>query len=307
MIALILACLAGWIWVTYVGAFAAFTDAAFPAVYGYGGLILAGLLIGALSILPMARSFTEGRGRSDGWWNSTIGRRMVGFGAATALYSCVGFLLAFPAYLIIGNGALASLAGMAATLPLQRFAKIALGRGTQKLRWFLAGRHVGLGGSSRFSGLLDEWANPWSPGMVLLGRSKYDPSWLVGIHDDRHVCTIASSRAGKGRSVIVPNLLTWPGSVICIDPKGENAAITALKRGPGGPGLSGYLGQTVRILDPLGEIRDPALQAFRVKFNPIETLDPTAPDYVERVRTIADALVVPGDHKDSFFDNAARS
>ena len=65
--------------------------------------------------------------------------------------------------------------------------------------------------------------------------------------------------------------------------------------------------QTVRILDPLCEGQDPALHKLRVKFNPIDMLDPAAPDYVERVRTIADALVVPGDNKDSFFDNAARS
>src|SRR6185312_15521150 len=118
------------------------------------------------------------------------------------------------------------------------------------------------GGSARFAGLLDEWANPWKPGDVLLGRSMYDPRWLVGIKDDRHVATIATTRAGKGRSVIIPNLLTWRGSALVIDPKGQNACVTALKRGHGGAGLTGALGQTVRILDPLGEIRDPALQKY---------------------------------------------
>ena len=109
-----------------------------------------------------------------------------------------------------------------------------------------------------FSGLLDEWANPWRPGQVLLGASMYDPKWIVGFSDDRHVCTIATSRAGKGRSVIIPNLITWPGSALVIDPKGQNALVTALARGKGGEGLTHPLGQTVRILDPLGEIRDPA-------------------------------------------------
>ncbi len=306
MLQLLIACLAGWIWVENVGAFCAFMDAHFPAAHGYGGAILAGLLIGVLWLLPLARSVTNVRGRSDGLWNSTIGRRVIGFVAIVALNLGVAAIFTVPAYLVIGNTLLAAIMGMAAAIPLQRHAKIGLGRSTRKLRWFLAGRHVGLGGSARFSGVLDEWANRWEPGMVLLGRSKYDPSWLVGMHDDRHVCTIATSRAGKGRSVIIPNLLTWPGSVICIDPKGENAAISALKRGHGGPGLSGCLGQTVRILDPLNEIENPALQKLRVKFNPIATLDPAAADYVERVRTMADALVVPGDKKDSFFDNAAR-
>src|SRR5437868_5587203 len=109
--------------------------------------------------------------------------------------------------------------------------KIFLGRATRPLRWFLAGRHVGLGGTSSFSGLLDEWANPWRPGQVLLGASLFDPKWIVGFSDDRHVCTIATNRAGKGRSVIIPNLLTWRGSVLVIDPKGQNALVTAMARG----------------------------------------------------------------------------
>jgi type IV secretion system protein VirD4 len=307
MLQLLIAGLAGWIWIANAAAFSAFVNANFPAAQGYGGAILAGLLIGVLCLLPLARALADGRGRSDGLWKSTIGRRLIGFAAIAALNLTVAATFAIAAYLVISNTLLAAAMGIAAAIPLRRHAKIGLGRGTRKLRWFLAGRHAGLGGSARWSGLLDEWANPWSPGMVLLGRSKYDPSWLVGIHDDRHVCTIATSRAGKGRSVVQPNLLTWPGSVICIDPKGENAAISALKRGHGGPGLSGCLGQTVRILDPLNEIENPALQTLRVKFNPIDMLDPGAPDYVERVRTIADALVVPGENKDTFFDNAARS
>ena len=43
----------------------------------------------------------------------------------------------------------------------------------------------------------------------------------VGFTDDRHVMTIAGSRGGKGRSLIVPNMLMYEGSVLAIDPKGE--------------------------------------------------------------------------------------
>jgi type IV secretion system protein VirD4 len=40
--------------------------------------------------------------------------------------------------------------------------------------------------------------------------------------------TVAGSRvAGKGVSVIIPNLIFYPGSVFAIDPKGELASITA--------------------------------------------------------------------------------
>ena len=155
---------------------------------------------------------------------------------------------------------------------------------------------------------MDEWANPWRPGRVLLGASLYDPKWLVGVEDDRHACLIATSRAGKGRSAIIPNLLTWPGSALVIDPKGQNAYVTALTRGNGGPGLTDTLGQRVRIVDPLGEIRDDKLRPYIARFNPLAELDLQGADYVERVGLIADALVVPSPNaKDSFFDNSARA
>jgi len=112
---------------------------------------------------------------------------------------------------------------------------------------------------------------------VLLGASLFDPKWIVGFSDDRHVCTIATNRAGKGRSVIIPNLITWRGSVLVIDPKGQNALVTAMARGKGGAGLTHPLGQTVRVLDPLGEIREPLLQNCKARFNPIAGLDPRDP------------------------------
>src|SRR3546814_15511086 len=42
-----------------------------------------------------------------------------------------------------------------------------------------------------------------------------------------HLLTIAPTRTGKGVGTIIPNLLDYPGPVVCIDPKGENARITA--------------------------------------------------------------------------------
>jgi len=65
----------------------------------------------------------------------------------------------------------------------------------------------------------------------------------VGSIDDRHRTLVAGSRSGKGRSVIVPELLTYAGSMIVIDPKGENAGITANYR-------ADELGQKVFIIDP---------------------------------------------------------
>lgn len=81
----------------------------------------------------------------------------------------------------------------------------------------------------------DEWSGK---GGLLLGVRG---GRVIGWKDDRHLLTIAGSRAGKGVSVIIPNLIFYEGSAVIIDPKGENAARTAGRRGngttAGGPGL----------------------------------------------------------------------
>src|SRR5271166_5979410 len=92
--------------------------------------------------------------------------------------------------------------------------------------------------SGRERALFARWLTPaeltgdqWQPqGGLLLGRRQ---SRWIGWRDDRHVLTIAGSRAGKGVSLIIPNLLFYPGSALVIDPKGENARITAGRRGKG--------------------------------------------------------------------------
>ena len=72
----------------------------------------------------------------------------------------------------------------------------------------------------------------------------------LGVDDDRHFVTIAGSRLRKGTSSIIPNLCVYSGSVICLDPKGENASITAVRRSAG-EGCEG-MGQEVFVLDPFG-------------------------------------------------------
>jgi type IV secretion system protein VirD4 len=120
----------------------------------------------------------------------------------------------------------------------------------------------------------------------------------VGIADDRHIITVAGSRAGKGRAVIIPNLLTWPGSVMATDPKGELASITARWRAEG-------LHQTVHVLDPFGTTSE-AAQPYRASFNPLTMLDPDGGSIVEDAGLIADALVVAAGN-DPHWDESARN
>ena len=90
----------------------------------------------------------------------------------------------------------------------------------------------------------------------------------VGFLDDRHVMTIAGSRGGKGRSLIVPNMLMYEGSVLAIDPKGELARITSRARAE--------MGQRVIVLDPFGaslqgckdDAQHEALRARHGHYNP---------------------------------------
>ena len=62
------------------------------------------------------------------------------------------------------------------------------------------------------------------PDGVVLGR--YDRDYLR--HDGpEHVLCFAPTRSGKGVGLVVPSLLTWPGSAIVHDIKGENWQLTA--------------------------------------------------------------------------------
>jgi len=114
---------------------------------------------------------------------------------------------------------------------------------------------------------------------------------------DRHLLTIAPTRAGKGTTQIVPNLLTYQGSVLIIDPKGENAKITADRRKA--------MGQDVRIIDPWNIVGNDAIELSR--FNPLDWLQVDDPDIGENSMLLADALVVGDNHSDSFWTEEAKA
>jgi AAA+ superfamily predicted ATPase len=61
--------------------------------------------------------------------------------------------------------------------------------------------------------------------------------------------TIAGTGSGKTTGALIPNLCVHRGSLLCIDPVGELAVVTAARRGQGGNGVRG-LGQKVFVLDP---------------------------------------------------------
>lgn len=143
------------------------------------------------------------------------------------------------------------------------------------------------------------WATPdqfggdwvWRPGRIMLGRWK---GQRIGFEDDRHLLTVAGTRAGKTSTVLLHNLATYTGSMVVTDPKGELARATAhVRRG---------MGQRVFELDPFGE-----LQRRSASYNPFAELgfgraDLVAPD----AAIAADALIVAND-KDPHWTDSARN
>nr|WP_242463683.1 type IV secretory system conjugative DNA transfer family protein [Rhodothalassium salexigens] len=105
--------------------------------------------------------------------------------------------------------------------------------------------------------------------------------WFDG---DGHLMTVAASGAGKGVCSIIPNLLTWQGSLICNDPKGENAAITARRRRE--------MGQEVHVLNPWGLHSGPPWDLPCSAFNPLDWLDTNSDDVGDDAAMMANALVL---------------
>lgn len=118
---------------------------------------------------------------------------------------------------------------------------------------------------------------------------------LIGYGDDRHLCTVAGNRAGKGRSHIINNLITYAGSVIAIDPKGDLAVETAHHRARS---------QKVFLLDPF-DAAGGAVGEYASSFNPLQWIDPADVDaMIIAASLIADALVVTTEERDVHWSEA---
>ncbi|MFQ6552732.1 conjugal transfer protein TraG [Aestuariibius insulae] len=128
-------------------------------------------------------------------------------------------------------------------------------------------------GSARWGEETDvEAAGLLSPDGAVLGR--WDRRYLR--HDGpEHVLCFAPTRSGKGVGLVVPTLLTWPGSAIVHDIKGENWQLTA--------GWRACFGR-VLLFDPTN--------AASAAYNPLLEVRRGASE-VRDVQNIADILVDP--------------
>lgn len=130
---------------------------------------------------------------------------------------------------------------------------------------------------------------------------------IVGWAGDGHVITVAPTRSGKGVGLVLPNLLHYPGSVIVIDPKGENYAVTAKFR-------RDHLKQTIICLDPFRQVQDKT-----DSINPLDGLVDyrrcSKNDYLKQnpelgdiATNIAEAIIIrESDKQDPHWDDKART
>lgn len=102
---------------------------------------------------------------------------------------------------------------------------------------------------------------------------------LVRLTNSVHTAVFAPTGTGKGVSCVIPHLLTCPDSMVVVDFKGENAALTAETRRK--------MGHRVVVLDP-----------YRVTtqhpdtFNPLQFINRDSPTAIDDCRDLAEALVV---------------
>ena len=126
-------------------------------------------------------------------------------------------------------------------------------------------------------GLPSEWAVRQFFAAFLGSRQAGD---FIRINDFVHLATFAPAGGGKSVAVLYPNLLSYEGNCVVIDPKGELYAQTAAHR-------QQRFGHTIVRLDP-ARLFGPEGDSFNV----FDWVKPQSPEFIEVCRDMANMLVV---------------
>jgi len=117
---------------------------------------------------------------------------------------------------------------------------------------------------------------------------------LLVFGGSEHVLLYAPTRSGKGVGVVIPNLLTWPDSLVVLDVKRENWEASA--------GFRAAHGQQVILFDPL----EPDGRTSR--FNPLGHIDRNDPiAVIDELQKLAVMLFATPVNADPFWAEAART
>ncbi|MBI1291509.1 TraM recognition domain-containing protein [bacterium] len=110
-------------------------------------------------------------------------------------------------------------------------------------------------------------------------RMRFQPGSVEPVFYDGtlHGITVAPTGAGKGRCLIIPNLLRNPTTTVVIDPKGENAIVTANRREA--------MGHEVHIIAPFGIRQLPDIRLSAI--NPFDCLKQPGADLENDAAQIA--------------------
>jgi type IV secretion system protein VirD4 len=125
---------------------------------------------------------------------------------------------------------------------------------------------------------------------IILGRLGRRCLMLPG---QQGVALAAPPRAGKGTGVVIPNLLNWPDSLICVDIKRENWVATA--------GFREQAGQKCFLFDPFAE------DGRTARWNPFFYVSPDPRRRVNDLQRIAEMLYPDPPNVDPFWTASARS
>ncbi len=133
---------------------------------------------------------------------------------------------------------------------------------------------------------------------IVIGKHKGE---ILRFPGQQFVLLAAPTRSGKGVGVVIPNLLTYTGSVVVLDIKQENYNITAGYRRE-------VLGQETWLFNPFAEDREPdtGRPAPRThRYNPLSSI-------TDGVFRVGDILAIgnaiwPTGGKDAFWNDNARN
>jgi type IV secretion system protein VirD4 len=109
-----------------------------------------------------------------------------------------------------------------------------------------------------------------------------------------HVLVEAPTRSGKGVGIVIPNLLTWQGSVVVLDVKRENYDASA--------GFRAHYGQQVFLFNPTDR------EGRTARYNPLAYIDRSDPDdVIIELQKIATMLFNVPERGEAFWANGART
>lgn len=119
---------------------------------------------------------------------------------------------------------------------------------------------------------------------------------MIRLRTFTHLCTFAPAGKGKSVAVLVPNLRSYSGSCVIVDPKAELFKLTAWYR-------RWALGHRIVRIDPFKLTKkSPPSDTL----NPLDFLNPGDPDFLDNCRDLANMLIVrQGTETDPHWNDAA--